>query len=208
MIWKRKVLDTNDYGQVLSSIGVCHSEDSKLFLAAIGTLDGVAVILACYQAYRSRNAETDLNESKYIGMAMVCIFQSFFFGVPLIIMSRGHSSTWVYVCSSIIFVVCVSVLLFTFLPLMIRENNRNVSRVAGIRHCGLRPRLRRLRAEQREQRSRLGEADRNNGIEADENVNIMRQKVYGTSKESSKDLSYVNHEELLQGNLAESRTCL
>ena len=41
-----------------------------------------------HQAYRGRNnKKTELNESKYIGMAMLSIFQSFFFGVPLIFIS-------------------------------------------------------------------------------------------------------------------------
>lgn len=119
--WNREALDLGKYGQVLSSQGSCHQSGDVAFFAPLIAVNGGALLLACYQAYIGRTATTEVNESKYIGMAMVCIFQSFFFGIPLIVISISDRSAYLFVTTSICFVICIATLLFIFIPKILNQ---------------------------------------------------------------------------------------
>ncbi len=154
--WQRITLDTNDYDQAINSEGRCRCAHYNPFFVSIALVNGAAILLACHQAYRARSAETELNESKFIGMAMVCIGQSFFFGIPMLIINRNDASAFLYVFSSVIFVICMSILLFSFLPLILKQyrtdhqgtsSTSTASRMT--QYSGMSSRLKRLRDEQR-----------------------------------------------------------
>jgi len=138
--WERTVLERNQFDQVIVSEGACASDRTLGFSIAIIVVNGTALLLACYQAYIGREVRTEMNESKYIGMAMICIFQSFFFGVPLLFITRNNSSAFSFVVTSICFVICVATLLFIFVPKILaqrtadkaRSINRGRSNVSGL----------------------------------------------------------------------------
>lgn len=147
--WERQVLTTNQYDQVIASEGACNSKNSTAYISSLLVVNGIAIILACHQAYIGRNVRTEMNESKHIGMAMICIFQSCFFGLPLLFMTSSNRSAYLFISSSVYFVVCVSTLLCIFLPKFFKlrgirlgtaENSRGPS-VSGISN-----RARRLRS--------------------------------------------------------------
>mmetsp|Transcript_12756 Transcript_12756/g.23917 ORF Transcript_12756/g.23917 Transcript_12756/m.23917 type:complete len:922 (-) Transcript_12756:710-3475(-) len=138
--WEREVLTTNQYDQVIASEGSCNSKNSTVYISSLLFVNGIAIILACHQAYIGRNVRTEMNESKHIGMAMICIFQSCFFGIPLLFMTSSNRSAYLFISSSVYFVVCVSTLLCIFLPKFLKiqgirlgtaENSRGPS-VTGI----------------------------------------------------------------------------
>ena len=137
--WERTVLERNQFDQVIESEGSCASDHTMGFVSAIIVVNGTALLLACHQAYIGREVRTEMNESKYIGMAMICIFQSFFFGVPLIFITRNNRSANSFVVTSICFVICVATLLFIFVPKILAQRtadngiiNRRRSTVSGL----------------------------------------------------------------------------
>merc|ERR1711976_951956 len=158
MHWRRIILDQSPQGNVLSSKGQCHSSHYSIYASSLSVVNGVCVLLACHQAYRSRNAQTDFNESKYIGMTMICIFQSVFFGIPVLCVSASNPSAILCAYTSIIFVICVATLLFTFLPIIYKSDQMDQSAAhissstVTSRMSTLNPRLKALRAEQRANR--------------------------------------------------------
>ena len=121
--WERIPNEINDYDQVISSEGSCASENGMGYLSALIVVNGIALLLACHQAYIGRDVKTELNESTHICMAMICIFQSCAFGVPLLFISRSNRSAHLYVATSICFVICMATLLFIFVPKIITQRN-------------------------------------------------------------------------------------
>jgi len=121
--WERIPNEINDYDQVISSEGSCASENGMGYLSALIVVNGIALLLACHQAYIGRDVKTELNESTHICMAMICIFQSCAFGVPLLFISRSNRSAHLYVATSICFVICMTTLLFIFVPKIITQRN-------------------------------------------------------------------------------------
>ena len=142
--WERNVVERNDFDQTLSSVGSCthHGNSGLPYFASLIVVNGVALILACYQAFKGRALQTQLNESKYIGMAMICIFQSCFFGVPLLFISGSNRSNMLFIVSSICFVICIATLLFIFVPKIARhhqEDTRSSARSTCNGNAGPRP---------------------------------------------------------------------
>ena len=123
--WERTPIEINNFGQVISSEGSCTSDNGIGYISALIAVNGIALILACYQAFIGRDIKTELNESSYICMAMICIFQSCFFGVPLLFVSSSNQSALLYVGTSICFVICMATLLFIFVPKIITQRNRD-----------------------------------------------------------------------------------
>mmetsp|Transcript_596 Transcript_596/g.926 ORF Transcript_596/g.926 Transcript_596/m.926 type:complete len:876 (-) Transcript_596:187-2814(-) len=124
--WERIPIEINRFGRVVSSEGSCTSENGIAYIAALLVINGIALILACYQAYIGRDIKTELNESSYICMAMICIFQACFFGVPLLFISSSNQSAYLYVATSICFVICMATLSFIFVPKIIAQESRDV----------------------------------------------------------------------------------
>jgi hypothetical protein len=147
--WKRTILEKNEYDQVISSEGSCIGENYWVYVLVLSILNGAAILLACSQAYHARNVQTDLNEGKYIGVAMICIFQSFFVGIPILIIGHSDTSTSLSLYSSIIFVICAATLIFSFLPSILNQAANNGPRL-GVRGFSA-ARLMRLRARLRNQ---------------------------------------------------------
>jgi hypothetical protein len=115
---------------VIESEGSCASDHALGFVSAIILVNGTALLLACHQAYIGREVRTEMNESKHIGMAMICIFQSFFFGVPLIFITRNNRSALSFVATSICFVICVATLLFIFVPKILAQRAADKGRIS------------------------------------------------------------------------------
>jgi hypothetical protein len=105
----------------LDSYGACQAGDSavwKVCISLLSILNGAALFLANFQAYRARNLSTEYGESKYIGMAMACILQVTVVGVPLLFLVQTTPSADYFVRCTIVLVVCMSILLLIFVPKM------------------------------------------------------------------------------------------
>lgn len=119
--WVRTPIEYNSYEQVIASKGQCSNGHNAIYFGLLLSINFISVILACHQAYRCWNMITEMNESKVFGMAMICIFQSLFFGIPLLITSWNNRTNYVFIVSGIIFVICVSTQMFTFLPIIFKQ---------------------------------------------------------------------------------------
>lgn len=138
--WERITLEENEFTQVLVSEGACRSAHSVGFVSAIVVVNGVALLLACYQAYKGRKVSTEMNESKHIGMAMIFIFMAFFFGVPLLFLTKGDRSASLFVLTTMCFVICVPTLFFIFVPKIMAQHKMDNAATNDVTHSSHRDR--------------------------------------------------------------------
>jgi len=119
LIWELKTLQYDEFGRPKVQIGGCTSHDDGNALAYIGSLlaiDGIAILITLWQAYEARHITTDLSESKYIGLAVVAIFEASFIGVPVIYIVNDQPNAVLFLSSAIIFVSVLAILGFLFGP--------------------------------------------------------------------------------------------
>lgn len=74
--WERQIIAYDAYGRESESRGHCAAEKTNAFFLPILLIDGVAMLLALWQAWMCRKIETEFSESKYIAIAVGCIFQA------------------------------------------------------------------------------------------------------------------------------------
>jgi gamma-aminobutyric acid type B receptor len=114
--WNRKeTSETSSYGHCstdLDNSGVTW----KVAAALLAATNGAALILANVEAYKARAVSTEYGESKYIAMAMGSMLQIMLVGVPLLFLVDDNPSAKYFIRSSIVFIICMSILLFIFVP--------------------------------------------------------------------------------------------
>ena len=114
--WQQIVLKTDYFENPLEIVGVCTSTHSQPHLLSLIGVDILALLLACHQAYKARNIDTALSESSYVAMAMISIFQTLLFTIPMLVWTRHHPSAHLLIFSSAICLVAVVPNLFIFIP--------------------------------------------------------------------------------------------
>ena len=110
---------TDAFNRAVSSTGRCVSDaeyGAAPYLACLSAINLGAVVLANIQAWRARDLSDDLSESKYIGLIMMCLLQTWITGVPVIFLVHEDPRAYYVVVSMIIFLTCTAVLSLTFLP--------------------------------------------------------------------------------------------
>jgi len=104
----------------LQSYGTCTADGNspvwKVCISLLAILNGLALFLANFQAYQARNLATEYGESKYIGMAMLCILQVVLIGIPLLFLVNSNPSASYFIRVTIIFVICFSILSLIYVP--------------------------------------------------------------------------------------------
>lgn len=112
---------------VTDSYGSCSASGDviwKICISLLAALNGTALLMANFQAWQARNLSTEYGESKYIGMAMACILQVIVVGVPLLFLVYENPPADYFVRSTIVFVICASILLLIFGPKMYHHRKR------------------------------------------------------------------------------------
>ena len=102
----------------LESYGRCTS-DGKVSVVVLGLVVGinaVALIMSCVQAYKGRNVSVAYSESTYVAFSVASILQACIIGVPLIFLSNTNPTASYVVWTLLVFVICMSVLSFIFVP--------------------------------------------------------------------------------------------
>lgn len=74
--WVREVVAYDEYGREAESIGFCDYQKVYEFVVPILLINGMAMVLALWQAFKARSIETDFSESKYIAIAVASIWQA------------------------------------------------------------------------------------------------------------------------------------
>ena len=109
LYWEREFVSP------VESVGQCNTDGSLPYVVVLAVLDLGAMVFALYQAYHARKISLEFAESSYIATAIASILLVCFVGIPVILLTNQPSARF-FVVSCIDFVICVSLLLFIFVP--------------------------------------------------------------------------------------------
>lgn len=120
-----KVDDNNPFSD---TYGTCRFEHQETvgFAVAILLVDFLSILIACVQAYRAREIGDEFSESQWVAFTMVSWFQVFVVGIPVMVLVQEQPTAAYFLKTSIVFIVCMSLLLFIFVPKVLIQQ-RNVS---------------------------------------------------------------------------------
>ena len=117
LLWERVDTGRTEAG-VLLSYGRCASlkNVSSILIGLVAAVNIVALLFANVLAYLTRLLEVAFNESKFVGLAMASILQATLIGLPLLFLADANPVARYVVRSVLVFVICMSVLVFIFVP--------------------------------------------------------------------------------------------
>ena len=118
MIWEIRTVQYDEFGRPKVQVGSCNAQEGNAlaFIGSLLAIDGVAILITLWQAYEARHITTDLSESKYIGLAVVAIFEASFIGVPVIYIVNDQPNAVLFLSTAVIFVSVLAILGFLFGP--------------------------------------------------------------------------------------------
>jgi gamma-aminobutyric acid type B receptor len=121
---------TDNWNRVYKSFyGSCRSKngDAMVYGVLLGLINVCALFIANFQAYQARHIHVEFSESQYIGMAIVCMLQAFLVGAPVLVLMQENPVSTYIVQSILIFFTASSILLFIFVPKVLRMSDLNKS---------------------------------------------------------------------------------
>lgn len=127
--WEREIQYSDEFGQPTESSGFCISDHSVYYCSVLAVIDLGALVYALYEAYLARNLSTEFAESIHIARALMIIMAVSFLGIPIAIIASDHARSKFFALSGIIFTICMSLLLFIFVP---KELYRRKSPIGNI----------------------------------------------------------------------------
>lgn len=118
--WERFLVGNVDkFNRDLESVGFCITAEEDGWGPYVWTLLSInlaMVLVANYQAYRSRKMSIEFSESQYVAMIMAALLQAFLIGIPLLAMVANDPVSFFIVKSLLVFVVCIVVIVCMFVP--------------------------------------------------------------------------------------------
>lgn len=85
-----------------------------------------AILLACAQAYRARHISDEFSESRWVAFTVASWAQVFVVGCPVLFLVQEQPTAFYFLKVSIVFVACMSLLLFMFVPkVLIRRQEQS-----------------------------------------------------------------------------------
>lgn len=116
--WTIEVEDFDTFGRVLATVGRCtHADGERLyFIIALLCTNFGGLIFTLKEAYATRKLSTEFSESRYIAIAMMTIVVVAIVGGPVLVLANENPDASVFVLDTIIFVACLSILLWIFVP--------------------------------------------------------------------------------------------
>lgn len=118
-----------DGANPFNTYGACRFENDSTIGFAIGVLvvNFGAILLACIEAYRARRISDEFSESKWVGITIVSWLQVVVVGMPVMFLVKENPMATYMLETTMIFVVCMSLLLFIFVPKIIfhRRSKKN-----------------------------------------------------------------------------------
>ncbi|KAL9186795.1 hypothetical protein ACHAXT_010515 [Thalassiosira profunda] len=116
LVWNREPIDDDPS----NTYGFCASEGtaSIAFITVLILLNLTALVLACVQAWRARKMDDEFTESRWLGMAIMSWIQVLVIGVPVILLTRSDPIASYFTQTALVFLVCVSMLCFIYVPKM------------------------------------------------------------------------------------------
>ena len=74
------------------------------------------LIIANWQAYKSRKIRSEFSESKYIMLCMISLLEALLIGIPILFVVRDSPQAYYMTISFMVFVICMGDLLLIFIP--------------------------------------------------------------------------------------------
>jgi hypothetical protein len=126
LYWERVDLGRTGDG-LRESYGRCTNAGtiSPIMAGLIGAVNLVALLLANIEAYQTRELSVAFNESKFVGLAIASILQAMLIGLPLLFLADTNTTARYLVRCILVFVVCMSVMVFIFLPKFLRGTKKD-----------------------------------------------------------------------------------
>eukprot|EP00804_Cyclotella_cryptica_P011025 CCRYP_017488-RA/>CCRYP_017488-RA protein AED:0.30 eAED:0.30 QI:710/1/0.9/1/0.44/0.3/10/542/659 len=120
-VWHRT--EPDDYH---NSEGYCAAsgEAKYIFVALIGAVNLLALILANMQAFRARRITTEFSESSYVMMTMVSLLQALLISIPLLVLVQDNEIVFYFVMFVLIFTVTTATLGLMFGPKIVLVRQR------------------------------------------------------------------------------------
>lgn len=110
----------DQYGRSLESYSHCYpanpSANDIVFMALSLAVNISVLVYANIEAYQARSIATEFQESQYIAICMATILEAAIMGAPIMILVQENPTARYLTLSSIIFIICLAMLLLIFLP--------------------------------------------------------------------------------------------
>ena len=103
LIYVRHILETDQYGHPIRSVGMCESESAMSYIVAIVLVHSALLVWGFQLAYKARNVGTAFSESKYITIAVVGNLQVLALAVPLLVMVADDPVSGFFLRAGVIF---------------------------------------------------------------------------------------------------------
>jgi len=117
--WHRDVAAVDEFGRAISSRGSCKSNSYLPYMIILVVVNASVLVCAIYQAYKARTISTEFAESEYIAKALALTMIVCLVAIPVLLIVNDNPRASFFVVTSVITVLCTSLLLFIFVPKVI-----------------------------------------------------------------------------------------
>ena len=105
-----------------------------IYVILLVLINFIALVIANFQAYQARHIHVEFSESRYIGMAMVCMLQTFLVGTPILVLMNENPVSTFIVESILIFFTTFAILISIFVPKILRMHEHTSFRRRNQEH--------------------------------------------------------------------------
>jgi hypothetical protein len=119
--WERdSTLAVDGDGPLITTTAQCGSDDQVVYWTLLAVFNLGVLVLCNWWAYRSRNIETEFNESSYVGVSSAAVLQAWAMGIPIIVVVAADSpQAAFYVTTGIVFVTSQALISLVYIPKVI-----------------------------------------------------------------------------------------
>jgi len=120
----------DEYRRSTASQGTCANSSNlyyKWFIVALAVINGAALLLANFQAYRARHVQTELSESRYLGLSMGVMSQGFLIGLPAFVTDTSTTASYAII-AALVSLVSGSVLYLIFIPKILARRSTSTEK--------------------------------------------------------------------------------
>lgn len=117
------------FGRSTESYGHCKASSNTVywFIIPVMAINLCMLGVATYQSFVARNYATELSESYYLLLALMSMVESLCLGVPILFVVADSPTADFFVRSSLICIICLSILVPVFLPKFLKSQDPNAN---------------------------------------------------------------------------------
>jgi ABC-type branched-subunit amino acid transport system substrate-binding protein len=120
--WERIIEAEDEFGQPIDSRGTClhplitHDITETAFQWLLLAVNVTALLLSNYQSYRARALPSEFNETSYLAMTNLVIFEGLMIGAPILFFERDDPAAYMLIQCLLASIICLAVLVPMFVP--------------------------------------------------------------------------------------------